>query len=346
MDVKNIDWDKLDFSYKNMPYRYRAYWKDGEWLDGSMVTNNNIVLSESATSIHYGQQCFEGMKAQCSQDGDVLLFRPEENAKRFQNSARRLRMPAVSKEMFLNAVKSTVQANIEYVPPYGHGASMYIRPLLIGIGDNLGVKPAPEYLFTVFVVPVGPYFKEGFKPVKMKIELEYDRAAPQGTGDAKVGGNYSAGILPVEKAREEGYSEVIYLDAREKKYFEETGAANLFFVFKNGDLATPKSNAILPSITRKSIVEIARKDFDLNMEHRQVSIDELENIEEAGACGTAAVITPIGTIGYKGQDYNFYADGKEPGPITTKLYKQLTQIQVRDIEDTHGWTEKIGNRNK
>lgn len=344
MDIQNIDWEKLDFSYKNMPYRYRAYWKDGEWLRGTLVTNNNIVLSESATSIHYGQQCFEGMKAQCSKEGEILLFRPEENAKRLRNSAKRLRMPPVPEDMFLNAVKETVLANKEYVPPYGYGASMYIRPLLIGIGDNLGVRPAPEYLFTVFVVPVGPYFKEGFKPVKMKIELDYDRAAPQGTGDAKVGGNYSAGILPVEQAREEGYSEVIYLDAKEKKYFEETGAANLLFVFKNGELATPKSDAILPSITRRSIVDIAREDLDLTMEHRKVSVKELPEIEEAGACGTAAVITPIGTIGYKGHDYKFYADGEEPGPITTKLYERLTQIQVRDIEDNHSWTEKIGKK--
>lgn len=344
MDIKNINWDELDFSYKNMPYRYRAYWKNGEWNDGAMVTNNNIVLSESATSIHYGQQCFEGMKAQCSQAGDVLLFRPEENAKRMQRTAKRLMMPAVPKKMFLKAVRETVLANIEYVPPYGHGASMYIRPLLIGIGENLGVKPAPEYLFTVFVVPVGPYFKEGFKPVKMKIELDFDRAAPQGTGNVKVGGNYSASLLPVEKVRKEGYSEAIYLDAKEKKYFEETGSSNLFFVFKNGDLATPKSDAILPSITRRSIVDIARKDFKLNMKHRKVSVDELSEMEEAGACGTAAVITPIGAIGYKDKEYVLYGDGKKPGPITTKLYERLTQIQVRDVEDNHGWTEKIGKK--
>lgn len=344
MDLQNINWDKLDFSYKNMPYRFRAYWKDGEWQKGALVTNNNIVLNESAPCIHYGQQCFEGMKAQCSREGDILLFRPRENAKRMQRTARRLMMPEIPGDMFLEAVKDTVLANKEYVPPHGHGASMYIRPLLIGIGDNLGVKPAPEYLFTVFVVPVGPYFKQGFKPVKMKIDLDYDRAAPQGTGNVKVGGNYSASLLPVEKVRKEGYSEVIYLDAKEKKYFEETGSSNLFFVFKNGDMATPKSEAILPSITRRSIVDIARKDFDLNMEHRKVEVSELPEIKEAGACGTAAVITPIGVIGYKGEDYKLYADGKEPGPITTKLYKRLTQIQVRDVEDKHNWTVKIGRK--
>jgi len=341
VDLQNIDWAGLDFSYKKTPYRYKACWKDGEWQEGSLVTDNHIAIPESAPALHYGQQCFEGLKAKRSKSGEILLFRPEENAKRLQNSAERLAMPKVPQDKFLKAVKSTVRANSEYVPPYGQGASMYIRPLLIGVGDNLGLKPAREYLFTVFVVPVGPYFKEGFKPVSMKIDTRFDRSAPRGMGDVKVGGNYAAGLLPQKEAKEEGYNEVIYLDSTEHQYFEEAGGANLIFIFEDSTLATPKSKAILPSITRRSIMEIAQSDFDLDVEHREIHVDEIENIKEAGACGTAAVITPIGMIHYQGTDYKFYKEGQEPGPITTELYNHLTKLQVGDIEDSRNWLEKI-----
>ncbi len=341
MSPKDIEWEKLGFGYTKTPFRYHAYWKDGNWGKGKLINDNKITIAECATALHYGQQCFEGMKAQRAKDGTVYLFRPYENAKRMRNSASRLRMAQVPEDMFVDAVKETVNANIDYVPPYGLGASLYIRPLLIGIGENLGVHPAPEYLFLVFVVPVGPYFKEGFKPIKMKIETDYDRAAPQGIGNVKAGGNYSAGLLPVEEARREGYAEVVYLDAKEHKYFEECGAANILFVFKDGSMATPESAAILPSITRRSLVDIAREDFDIDIVQRKVSLEELDNIEEAGACGTAAVITPIGSMGYQGELHTFYAEGKEPGPTLTKLYKQLTALQVADVPDKRGWLEKV-----
>ena len=341
MDLKTLDWKKLDFSYKKAPFRFHAHWKNGKWNDGKLVTDSEIVISESSTCIHYGQQCFEGMKAQRSKDGKVFLFRPHMNARRFQQSAKRLMMKEVPEELFIKGVKEAVRANIDYVPPYGLGASLYLRPLLIGVGENLGVRPAPEYLFIVFVVPVGPYFKEGFNPIKLKIETYYDRAAPHGIGNVKAGGNYSAGLLPVMKAREEGFAEVVYLDAKEHKYFEEAGAANLFFVYKDGTMATPKSDAILRSITRLSVMDVAEEDFNIKIEERPVALTEIEDFAEAGACGTAAVITPIGLMGHNDKIYKFYSGGKEPGPITTKIYKQLTGLQVGDIEDTRGWLEQV-----
>ena len=243
--------------------------------------------------------------------------------------------------MFLNAVKKTVLANVDYVPPYGHGASMYIRPLLIGIGHNLGVKPAPEYLFTVFVVPVGPYFKEGFNTIKVKAEKYYDRAAPHGIGASKAGGNYSAGMLPVTKAREEGFQEVVYLDSKEHKYFEELGAANIFFILENETFVTPKSDSILPSITRRSVVDIAQKDYNIPVEERQFGISEIDKAKEVGACGTAAVITPIGQIQIGDTLHKFHDQGRTPGPVTKKLYNHLTSLQVGDIEDNHNWLVEV-----
>jgi branched-chain amino acid aminotransferase len=281
------------------------------------------------------------MKAQRSKNGKVLLFRPEENAKRLQDSARRLMMPEVPVDLFLKAVNDTVKANIDFVPPHGLGASLYIRPMLIGVGHNLGVKPAPEFMFIVFVVPVGPYFKNGFKPIKVKVEDYFDRAAPHGIGNVKAGGNYSAGMLPVTKARAEGFNEVVYLDAKEHKYFEELGAANIFFILDNDRFITPKSDAILPSITRRSILELAEKDFNMKVEERQFGINEIDQALEVGACGTAAVITPIGEITIADKTHKFFNDGKTPGPVTEKLYKHLTALQVRDIEDRHNWTVEV-----
>ena len=341
MDLKTIDWNNLDFSYKKTPFRFHARWKNGKWNEGQLVEDNNIMIEESATSIHYGQQCFEGLKAQRTKNGKVLLFRPEENAKRMQDSAARLMMQEVPTELFLKGVNEAVKANIDYVPPYGLGASLYIRPMLIGVGHNLGVKAAPEYLFVVFVVPVGPYFKEGFNPIKVKVEGYFDRAAPHGIGHVKAGGNYSAGLLPVTKARKEGFNEVVYLDAKEHKYFEELGAANIFFILENNTFVTPKSDAILPSITRKSIMDIASKDFNMKIEERQFGLDEIETAIEVGACGTAAVITPIGHISANNTMYKFFDEGQTPGPITSKIYKYLTSLQIGDIEDNHNWTVEI-----
>lgn len=341
MDSKSIDWKNLDFSYKATPFRFHAKWKDGKWDNGHLAEDNYIKIEESATAIHYGQQCFEGLKAQTTKNGKVLLFRPEENAKRLQDSARRLMMPEVPTELFMRGVLEAVKANIDFVPPYGYGASLYIRPLLIGTGHNLGVKTAPEFLFLVFVVPVGPYFKAGFNPIKVKVEEYFDRAAPHGIGNVKAGGNYSASMLPVTQARAEGFNEVVYLDAREHKYFEELGAANIFFILDDNSFVTPKSDAILPSITRRSVVEIAEKDFNMKVEERRISIDEIGKAVEVGACGTAAVITPIGSLSHKGNVHKFYNDGKTPGPITEKIYKHLTSIQLGETADTHNWTVEV-----
>ncbi len=341
MDLKKVEWDKLDFSYRYVPYRFHAHWKDGSWDEGKLVTENKIAIEEGATSIHYGQQIFEGMKAQTSKDGRILLFRPHENAKRFQKSAQRLLMAEVPEGLFMKGITETIKANKEYVPPYGYGASLYIRPFLIGMGENLGVRPAPEYLFCVFVSPVGPYFKEGFKPISLKVETFFDRCAAHGIGAAKAGGNYSASLLPFKYAREEGFNDVVYLDPVEHKYFEESGIANIFFTFKDGTLATPKSISILDSITRRSLMQVAREDFDLTFEERRIHVNEISEMAEVGACGTAAVITPVGSLGYNGKIYRFYADGKEAGPITTKLYKHLSALHVGDIEDTRGWLEEV-----
>ncbi len=341
MDPKTTDWSKLDFSYKYIPYRFHAHWKDGAWDKGELVTENKLVIDEGAVCLHYGQEIFEGLKAQRSRDGRIWLFRPRENARRMNDSARRLMMPDIPEEFFLYAVKEALLANEEFIPPFGTGASMYVRPFMLGVGENLGVKPANEYLFVIFVTPVGPYFKTGFKPISLKVETHFDRAAALGVGQAKAGGNYSASLLPLKIAKDEGFSEVVYLDSVRHKYFEETGASNVFFVFKDDVIATPKSESILNSITRRSVMTVAREDFGYTVEERQVSVDEIKNFLEAGACGTAAVVTPIGCMGYNGKMYKFYADGKQPGPITTKLYTHLTGLQVGDVEDTRGWLEEV-----
>ncbi|MFH1213374.1 MAG: branched-chain amino acid aminotransferase [Candidatus Neomarinimicrobiota bacterium] len=341
MDPKTIDWSKLEFKYSYTPFRFQAYWKDGRWNEGKLVTENKISIDEGATCLHYGQQIFEGMKAQRTKDGHIMLFRPCENANRFRRSAARLLMAEVPEDLFMQGIISTVKANVDYVPPYGTGASLYIRPFQIGVGENLGVKPAPEYIFSVFVCPVGPYFKTGFKTIKLKVDDYYDRAALHGIGQAKAGGNYSASLMPLKIARQEGFSEIVYLDSIEHKYFEETGASNIFFVFKDGKLATPKSDSILESITRQSLMQVAREEFGLDMAERRISVDEIETFTEAGACGTAAVITPVGCLGYRGKMYKMYADGMEAGPITTKLYKYLTAYQVGDVPDKFGWLTEV-----
>ncbi len=341
MDPKTIDWSKLEFRYSYTPFRFVSYWKDGEWDEGRLVTDNKIAIDEGATCLHYGQEIFEGMKAQRAKDGRILLFRPRDNAARFRESARRMLMAEVPEELFMKGIIDTIKANLEYVPPYGTGASLYIRPFEIGVGENLGVRAAFEYLFVVFVCPVGPYFKAGFKPIKLKVEEFYDRAAPHGIGQAKTGGNYAASLLPLRNARAEGFNEVVYLDALEHKFFEETGASNVFFVFKDGSLATPRSDSILNSITRQSLVQAANEELGLHIVERRVSVDEIENFAEMGACGTAAVITPVGSLGYQGKIYRFYANGEEAGPVTTRLYKYLTSYMVGDQPDKFGWLEEV-----
>ena len=334
-----INWEELGFSYINTDYRYRAYYKDGKWSEGKLYEDNMLTISEGATSLHYGQQCFEGLKAYRTKDGSIQLFRPDRNAKRLNESCRKLLMPEFPEETFIEACKQVVIANERFVPPYGTGGSLYLRPYLIGIGDNIGVGPAPEYLFSIFVVPVGSYFKGGMSPVNFKI-ADCDRAAPYGTGGQKVGGNYAASIQAHEKAKEEGFADCIYLDPATHTKLEEVGSANFFGITKDNKFVTPLSPSILPSITKYSLLELARDYLHMEVVEGDVYIDKLDIFSEAGACGTAAVISPIGGIQYNGKLHVFYSE-KEVGPVTKKLYDLLTSIQVGDAEGPKGWIVKV-----
>lgn len=335
----NIEWGKLGFNYIKTDLRYVSIWKDGSWDDGKLVEDNNITISEGSTALHYGQQCFEGLKAYRTADGKIQLFRPDENAKRMNNSCKRLLMPELPIEKFVNACIQVVKANEAYVPPYGTGATLYLRPYVIGIGDNLGVKPAPEFLFGVFCSPVGPYFKGGLAPVNFMIS-DYDRAAPYGTGAAKVGGNYAASLLAHEIAVKKGFADCIYLDPLTHTKIEEVGAANFFGITKDNKFITPKSSSILPSITKYSLMHVAKEYLGLEVEERDVLIDNLNEFKEAGACGTAAVITPIGGIEYKEQLHVFHSE-TEVGPITRKLYDTLCGIQIGEVEAPKGWIVEV-----
>ncbi|KXG77473.1 branched-chain amino acid aminotransferase [Thermotalea metallivorans] len=335
----NVDWSKLGFGYMKTDFRYVSMWKDGQWDEGKLVEDNRLTLSEASTALHYGQQCFEGLKAYRRKDGQIQLFRPDQNAKRMNSSCRRILMPEIPEEKFVDACIQVVKANEDYVPPYGTGATLYLRPFMIGVGDNLGVKPAPEYLFCVFCVPVGPYFKGGLAPVNFTV-AEYDRAAPYGTGAAKVGGNYAGSLLPHELAVKKGFADCIYLDPATHRKIEEVGAANFFGITRDDKFVTPKSPSILPSITKYSLMHIAKEYLGMEVEERDVFIDRLDEFKEAGACGTAAVITPIGGIEYKGNLHIFYSE-TEVGPVTRKLYDTLCGIQFGDVEAPEGWTVKV-----
>ncbi len=335
----NIDWSSLRFDYMKTDLRYVSYYKDGKWDEGQLVEDNKVHISEASTALHYGQQCFEGLKAYRTKDGKINLFRPDENAKRMQRSMRRIMMPEIPIEKFIDAAMQVIKANEHFVPPYGSGATLYLRPFAIGIGDNVGVKPAPEYLFSIFCVPVGPYFKGGMAPVNF-MTSDYDRAAPNGTGAAKVGGNYAGSLLPHEEAVKQGYADCIYLDPRTHTKIEEVGAANFFGITKDGKFVTPESPSILPSITKYSLMHIAENYLDLEVEERDVLIDHLDEFTEAGACGTAAVITPIGSIMHKGEKHTFYSE-TEVGPVTKKLYDTLYGIQFGDVEAPEGWIYEV-----
>ncbi|MDR5658793.1 branched-chain amino acid aminotransferase [Serpentinicella sp. ANB-PHB4] len=335
----NIDWENLGFSYIKTDYRYISKWKDGQWDNGELVKDNNLTISEASTALHYGQQCFEGLKAYRTKDGSIQLFRPDENAKRINRSARRVLMPDVPEEKFIDACKQVVKANEHFVPPYGSGATLYLRPFLIGVGDNIGVKPAPEFLFCVFCLPVGPYFKGGLTPVNFIIS-EYDRAAPYGTGEAKVGGNYAASLYPHELAVKQGFADCIYLDPATHTKIEEVGAANFFGITKDNKFITPQSPSILPSITKYSLMHIASEYLGMEVEERDVLVDHLDEFAEAGACGTAAVITPIGGIHHKGKLHVFHSE-TEVGPVTKKLYDTLYGIQFGDVKGPEGWIVKV-----
>lgn len=330
-----IDWSNLGFSYIKTPWRFLATWKDGSWNEGELTEDNYLHIHEGSTALHYGQQCFEGLKAYRRKDGGINLFRPDENSKRMNRSAYRLRMPEVPEDFFLDAVKQVVKANQEYVPPYGSGATLYIRPLLIGVGENIGVSPAPEYIFTVFCMPVGPYFKGGLIPTNF-IVSDYDRAAPNGTGAAKVGGNYAASLLPGYEAHQRKFSDCIYLDPETHTKIEEVGSANFFGITADNEFVTPKSPSILPSITKYSLLHLAQHSLGLTPVEGDVYLNELNRFVEAGACGTAAVISPIGGI-QNGEDFHVFYSETEVGPQTKALYDQLTGIQFGDIAAPTGW---------
>lgn len=336
----NIDWENLGFAYMKLPYRYLAVYKDGEWQEGALTEEATLHLSESSPALHYGQQAFEGLKAYRTKSGGIQLFRPDQNALRLQRTADRLLMPQVPTEMFIDACKQVVRANAEYVPPYGTGATLYLRPLLIGVGDIIGVKPAKEYLFTVFAMPVGNYFTGGLQPTNFLIQDQYDRAAPNGTGAAKVGGNYAGSLLPGQSAKKNGYSDVIYLDPATHTKIEEVGAANFFGITKNNEFITPKSPSILPSITKYSLLYLAEKRLGLKAIEGDVYVDDLDKFAEAGACGTAAVISPIGGVQHGEKFHVFYSE-TEVGPVTRRLYDELIGIQFGDIEAPEGWIERI-----
>ena len=335
----NIDWKNLGFSYIKTDYRFISYWKDGKWDDGEMTTDNKVHISEGSPVLHYGQSCFEGMKAYRTKDGSINLFRPEENAKRMINSCLRLLMPEFPVEKFVEAAKAVVKANEKWVPPYNTGSTLYLRPYLMGVGDNIGVSPATEYIFSIFAMPVGPYFKGGLTPTNF-IVSDYDRAAPHGTGAAKVGGNYASSLLPGKEAHDRNFSDCIYLDPATHTKIEEVGSANFFGITKDNRFVTPKSPSILPSITKYSLLYLAEHHLGMQVEEGDVYIDKLDEFSEAGACGTAAVISPIGGIQH-GENFHVFYSETEVGPVTRKLYEELTGIQFGDIEAPEGWIVKV-----
>lgn len=334
---KTIDWNSLSFGYIKTDCNIRCHYENGEWGELETHTDDNLNISIAATCLHYGQECFEGLKAFKGIDGKIRIFRPEENAKRMNESAKEIMMPEIPEDLFIEAVVMAVKKNIDYVPPFGAGASLYIRPILIGTSAQLGVFPSTNYLFAVFVVPVGPYFKDGFKPVDLKIERNTDRAAPLGTGHVKVGGNYAASMKVTYETKNEGFTAALYLDPKEKKYIDECGPAN-FFAIKDNTYITPKSTSILPSITNMSLIQLA-EDSGMTVERRKIPFEELNDFEEVGACGTAAVVSPVGRIfdNENNQVFNYCPDGK-PGAVSTKLYNLLQGIQYGTEDDKHSWS--------
>ena len=336
--MKDLDWSNLSFGYRQTDYNVRCYYRDGKWGEIEVCSDEYLKLHMAATCLHYGQEAFEGLKAYRCPDGKVRVFRMDENAARLQSTCRGILMPEVPTELFEEMVKKVVRLNQEWIPTYESGATLYIRPLLIGTSPQVGVHPSKEYCFLIFVTPVGPYFKGGFSTNPYVIIRDFDRSAPLGTGIYKVGGNYAASLRANAIAHEKGYACEFYLDAKEKKYIDECGAAN-FFGIKNNTYVTPKSTSILPSITNKSLMQVA-EDLGMKVERRQIPEEELETFEEAGACGTAAVISPISYIDdlESGKRYDF---GSEPGPVSKKLFDTLRGIQYGTIEDKHGWTTVV-----
>lgn len=339
MGYESIKWDKLGFDYIKTDLRYLSYWRDGAWQEGTLTEDNVLHISEGSTALHYGQQCFEGLKAYRCKDGSINLFRPDQNALRMQRSCARLLMPPVPSDVFIEACKQVVRANERFIPPYGTGGALYLRPFIIGVGDNIGVRTAPEFIFSIFCMPVGAYFKGGLKPNNFVIS-SYDRAAPNGTGAAKVGGNYAASLMPNSEAKKRNFADCIYLDPQTHSKIEEVGSANFFAITRNDEFVTPKSPSVLPGITRLSLIELAQTRLGLKVIEGDVFIDRIDEFKEAGACGTAAVITPIGGIEYQDKLHVFYSE-EEVGPVTQRLYNELTGVQTGDIEAPEGWIVKV-----
>ena len=340
MEKKNIDWSSLGFGYVKTDYRYVSNFKNGAWDEGGLTTDDTITLSECAGVLQYAQTVFEGMKAYTTEDGHIVTFRPDLNAARMVDSAKRLEMPVFPEDRFVEAVVETVKANAAYVPPYGSGATLYIRPYMFGSDAVIGVKPANEYQFRVFTTPVGPYFKGGAKPITIRVS-DFDRAAPHGTGHIKAGLNYAMSLHAIVDAHNQGYDENMYLDAATRTKVEETGGANFLFVTKDNTVVTPKSNSILPSITRRSLLYVAEHYLGLKVEEREVYLDEVIDFAECGLCGTAAVISPVGKIVDHGKEIVFPSGMEKMGPTTQKLYETLTGIQMGRIEAPEGWLKVI-----
>nr|WP_316617910.1 branched-chain amino acid aminotransferase [uncultured Ruminococcus sp.] len=340
MAKQNIDWSNLGFGYIKTNERFVSNYKDGKWDDGVLTTDDMVTISECAGVLQYAQTVFEGLKAYTTCDGRVVVFRPDLNASRLKDSCERLEMPVYPEEKFIEAIKKVVKANIDFVPPYGTGATLYIRPYMFGTNPVIGVKPANDYQFRVFTTPVGPYFKGGAKPITLKVS-DFDRAAPHGTGHIKAGLNYAMSLHAIVTAHEEGFDENMYLDAATRTKVEETGGANFLFVTKDGKIVTPKSNSILPSITRRSLMYVAEHYLGLEVEQREVYFDEVKDFAECGLCGTAAVISPVGKIYDHGKEICFPSGMEEMGPITKKLYETLTGIQMGQIEAPEGWIVEI-----
>lgn len=339
MSHDSINWDTLGFDYIKTDMRYLSHWRDGAWDEGTLTEDNVLHISEGSTALHYGQQCFEGLKAYRCKDGSINLFRPDQNALRMQRSCGRLLMPQVPTDVFIEACKKVVAANERFIPPYGSGGALYLRPFVIGVGDNIGVRTAPEFIFSIFCIPVGAYFKGGLKPNNFVIS-GYDRAAPQGTGAAKVGGNYAASLMPGSEAKKLSFADAIYLDPQTHTKIEEVGSANFFAITHDDVFVTPKSPSVLPGITRLSLIELAQSRLGLKVVEGDVFIGKIADFKEAGACGTAAVITPIGGISYKDKLHVFYSE-TEVGPVTRKLYAELTGVQSGDVEAPAGWIVKV-----
>ena len=340
MSAKEIDWSNLGFGYMKTDWRYVANYKDGKWDEGTLTDNENIVMNECACVLQYAQTCFEGLKAYTTEDGRIVCFRPDLNAERMIDSCQRMKMPAFPKERFLDAIVKTVAANRDWVPPYGSGASLYLRPYMFGSNAVIGVKPATEYQFRVFATPVGPYFKGGVKPLTVRIS-DFDRAAPHGTGHIKAGLNYAMSLYAIVDAHEQGFDENIYLDSATRTYIEETGGANILFITKDGKVVTPKSSTILPSITRRSLMHVAAEYLGLTVEERPVALEEVKDFAECGLCGTAAVISPVGKIVDHGKEICFPSGMNDMGPVTKKLYETLRGIQMGTIPAPEGWLTVI-----